>query len=142
MLKELKKEGYLLAVLSDAPRIQAWLRLCSMRIGDMFDAVITYDDTRKRKPNKMPFVLAMKRLGAKPEDCIMIGDSVKRDILTAKRLGMTTVLARYGHGDQRLGSYSRIRDETSRGKADYEVRDIRKLPALMRKITRIKASVS
>ena len=48
-LMELIKKGLKLAVVSDAPRLQAWLRLCQLNLHHFFDVVITYEDTKKRK---------------------------------------------------------------------------------------------
>lgn len=132
VLSELKRDGYLLAVLSDAPRIQAWMRICSLGIHDKFDCVITYDDTKRRKPDKKPFLLALKKLKISSEEAVMVGDSIKRDMTTAKKLGMNTVLARYGHVRNRLGNYGQIKSE--RGKVDYEIKSISQLSKVIRKI--------
>jgi putative hydrolase of the HAD superfamily len=61
----------------------------------MFDVVVTYDDSKEKKPSLKPFNLALKKLRIKPEDVVVIGDSIERDIVPAKRLGAKTVLARY-----------------------------------------------
>jgi phosphoglycolate phosphatase-like HAD superfamily hydrolase len=53
-LNRLLKEGYKLAVVSDAPRFEAWLRLCYLRLHHIFDVVLTYDDTKMRKPSAFP----------------------------------------------------------------------------------------
>lgn len=113
VLMELMKRGIKLAVLSDAPRLQAWLRLCQLNLHNIFDIVITFEDTHKRKPAPEPFRLALERLNVQPEQSIMVGDWAERDIYGAKLLKMRTVFARYG---DRFGT------ETSG--ADYEVDDI------------------
>jgi HAD superfamily hydrolase (TIGR02253 family) len=94
-LNELKKK-YKIAILSDAPRIQVWIRLAAMNIQDKFDIVVTFDDTKTRKPSRKPFLYALKRLGLKPEECLMVGDSLKKDIVPAKKLGFRTAFAKYG----------------------------------------------
>ena len=48
------------------------------------------------KPEPLLYEMAMQRLGAGPEDCIMIGDRPDTDILGARRLGMRTALVRTG----------------------------------------------
>jgi putative hydrolase of the HAD superfamily len=94
-LNELKKK-YKIAILSDAPRIQVWIRLVAMNIQDKFDIVVTFDDTKTRKPNRKPFLYALKKLRLKPEECLMVGDSLKKDIVPAKKLGFRTAFAKYG----------------------------------------------
>src|SRR5881409_4193878 len=49
-LLELVKRGIKLGVVSDAPQPQVWLRLCSLQLQHVFDAVVTFDDTREHKP--------------------------------------------------------------------------------------------
>jgi len=95
-LIELIKMGLKLAVVSDAPTMEAWLRLSYLRLQHMFDAVITYDDSGERKPSPVPFKLALSKLGLRAEECIMLGDWAERDVVGAKAVGMKTVFARYG----------------------------------------------
>ncbi|MEO0084703.1 MAG: HAD-IA family hydrolase [candidate division WOR-3 bacterium] len=115
-LLELLKRGLKLAVISDAPRLQAWLRLCGLNIHNYFDVVITFDDTNKRKPDAEPFIMALKQLNLTAPEVIMVGDWPERDIIGAKPLGMKTVFARYG---DTFG--------TKNSGADYEIDDIYQL---------------
>ena len=95
-LLELAKRGIRLGVVSDAPRLQVWLRLCSLSLQHVFDAVVTFDDTGERKPAAAPFREVLRRLGVEPADALMLGDWAERDVVGAKSLGMRTVFARYG----------------------------------------------
>lgn len=95
VLEHLRKR-YKLAIVSDAPALKAWLRLTEMGIQDYFDFVVTFSDTRKTKPHSLPFELAIKKLGIKPEEILFIGDQPQRDIKGAKAVGMITALAGYG----------------------------------------------
>src|SRR3989338_2663565 len=83
ILANLKKK-YKLAVLSDAPVIQAWTRLVEMGLESCFDAIVTYEDTRKFKPHPRPFKAVLKKLGVKPYEAVMVGDNIIRDIKGAK----------------------------------------------------------
>jgi putative hydrolase of the HAD superfamily len=95
-LLELAKRGIRLGVVSDAPRLQVWLRLCGLGLQHVFDAVVTFDDTGERKPAPAPFREVLRRLGVDPHEALMIGDWAERDVVGAKSLGMKTVFARYG----------------------------------------------
>ncbi len=112
----LKEKGARLGIVSDAPRLKAWMRLTEMGIADFFDVVVTLDDTGKRKPSKMPFSAALKALGIPAEQILFVGDNPGRDIEGAKRAGMRTCLAKYGQ----------IFPDT-KTKADFEIKDIVKL---------------
>jgi putative hydrolase of the HAD superfamily len=95
-LVKLKENGFKLAILSDAPRFKAWMRLTELSIVDFFDVVLTLGDTKQKKPGKIPFRLVLKKLDFKPEEVLMIGDNIKRDITGANSYGIKTVLAKYG----------------------------------------------
>lgn len=95
-LHELIKRGLKLAVVSDAPREGAWLRLCYLKLQHIFDVVVTYEDTLQRKPHPEPFRRVLDRLQLEPAEALMVGDWPERDVIGAKALGMKTVFARYG----------------------------------------------
>jgi putative hydrolase of the HAD superfamily len=95
-LLELSKRGIRLGVVSDAPQAQVWLRLCSLSLQHVFDAVVTFDDTRERKPSPAPFRKVLERLGVDAHEAVMVGDWAERDVVGARSLGMKTVFARYG----------------------------------------------
>jgi len=96
-LQRLKKNGYKLGVLSDAPKIQVWLRLAAMNLHKTFDVVVAFDDTGKRKPDPATFKKVIQGLKVNPERMVMIGDNLERDIEGAKKFGMKTIFARYGN---------------------------------------------
>ncbi len=95
-LIKLKEKGMKLAILSDAPKLKAWIRLAGMGLDDFFDVVVALEDTGRTKPSRLPFRAALKQLKLKPEQCIMVGDRPTRDILGAKKLKMKTAFAKYG----------------------------------------------
>src|ERR1041385_4582367 len=115
-LMELLKRGLLLAVVSDAPGREAWLRLSYLNFHHIFHAVVTFDDTGERKPNPGPFRKALELLNVNPNEALMIGDWAERDIVGAANIGMTTVFARYGD------TFGTVEPH-----ADYEVNDIKEL---------------
>ncbi|MBI5390851.1 TIGR02253 family HAD-type hydrolase [Candidatus Woesearchaeota archaeon] len=116
----LKAQGLKLGVISDAPRLSAWIRLVSMKLADFFDVVITFDDTKQRKPSMLPFKAALEKLNVKPGECLMVGDWVERDIVGAKRIGMKTCYAKYG-----------AMKTVKRSGADYEIDDIKRLSSVV-----------
>ncbi|MDX1622410.1 MAG: HAD-IA family hydrolase [Gemmatimonadota bacterium] len=95
-LMELLKRGLRLAVISDAPRREAWLRLCYLNLHHLFDVVVTFEDTGERKPAPAPFERVLELLEVEPEEAIMVGDWAERDVVGAMQVGMRTAFARYG----------------------------------------------
>lgn len=60
------------------------------RLGVSVNAIITSDVVRYRKPHKLMFKLALRRLGVRPEEAVMIGDD---DVdLGARALGILTII--------------------------------------------------
>lgn len=121
-LIELIKMGLKLAVVSDAPSKEAWLRLSYINFHHLFDVVITYDETRERKPSPVPFNLALKELDLKADECLMIGDWAERDMVGAKAVGMKTVFARYGD------TFDTVNPES-----DYDINSISELIEIVKK---------
>jgi putative hydrolase of the HAD superfamily len=111
-LIELMKRGIRLAVVSDAPREEAWLRLCYLQLHHMFDFVSTFEDVGERKPSPLPFQAALEYFHVEAGEAIMVGDWPERDISGANKLGMTTVFARYGNtfGTEESGAMYDISD--------------------------------
>jgi putative hydrolase of the HAD superfamily len=95
-LMQLLRKGYKLAVLSDAPARQAWLRLAGLNLLHYFDTVITHDDTGEWKPHPAPFRKVLDVLDMQPQEVMMVGDWPDRDIAGARDVGIRTALALYG----------------------------------------------
>ena len=123
VINRLLKDGYKLAVVSDAPRFEAWVRLCYLGLQHTFDLVLTFDDTGHRKPDPQPFQMALERLDVAADRALIIGDWKERDILGGRNAGLYTVYARYG--DQ----YSQFSDknEAEETEPDYVVDDLLEL---------------
>lgn len=116
----LAKRGLKLAVVSDAPRREAWLRLVALGIHYLFDIVVTFEDTGRQKPDPAPFRRALELLDVAPEEALMVGDWAERDVVGARQVGMKTVFARYGDIF-----------ETGDSGADYEIDDIAELLSIV-----------
>ena len=78
-------------VFSNAPRHYVEGVLRAIGIGRWFDAVYTIEDTRFRgKPAAHGFHLLLRKHDLDPHRCAFLDDSLE-NLLTAKRLGMSTV---------------------------------------------------
>lgn len=95
-INQLSKMGLKLGVVSDAPSREAWIRLCTVNLHHIFDAVVTFHDTGFHKPSPEPFKKIVERLNIAPKECIMVGDWPARDVVGASKVGMKTAFAKYG----------------------------------------------
>lgn len=121
-LMALAKLGIKLAVVSDAPSREAWMRIYYLNLYHYFDVVITFDDSQERKPSEKPFKMALDALRLSPAETVMIGDWPERDIVGAKKIGMRTAFARYG---DTFGTKS--------SGADWDLTDIYQLVDIIKK---------
>lgn len=78
------------------------------RVGASVDVLVTSDVVRYRKPHKLLFRLALKRLGVRPEEAVMVGDD---DVdLGARALGILTVIVGdKTHGDLNFKDLGELR---------------------------------
>jgi len=119
-LLALIKKGLKLAVISDAPRQEAWMRLSYLQLQHLFDTVVAFEDSGEHKPSPVPFRMVLDQLGIKPDEALMVGDWPERDIAGASELGIRTVFARYG---DTFG--------TKASGADYDIDDIFELVGIV-----------
>ena len=59
-------------------------------LSSYFDVIITGDDVKNKKPDKEPYMLAMKKLSVECSECIAIEDS-KKGIMSAKAAGIRCI---------------------------------------------------
>ncbi len=121
-LTTLLKSGVKMAIVSDAPKLEVWLRIVGLGMHNFFDCVVTAEDVGARKPAAAPFMKALEFLGTKPAETIMVGDWAERDIAGAKKLGIRTAWAKYG---DTFG--------TKESGAEFELADILELLAIVQR---------
>ena len=116
----LSKWGLKLGVVSDAPSREAWMRICSVNLHHIFDAIVTFHDTGMHKPSPEPFKKISSLLDVPSTNSLMVGDWPERDVIGAKKLGMKTAFAKYGDvfGIQESG-------------ADYDIMDVKEILAIV-----------
>jgi HAD superfamily hydrolase (TIGR02253 family) len=119
-LMQLIRRGVKLAILTDAPSREAWLRLCHIGFHHIFGVAVTFDETGERKPSAKPFLKVLELLEVEPQNALMVGDWPERDIAGASAVGMQTAFARYGNVQQDILH-----------KADFDLNDITDLLSII-----------
>lgn len=69
--------------------------VCDLYFGDLIEAVVGEEPGVRRKPAPDTLLAAMERLGVRPSECAMVGDS-PQDILAAKAAGCLAVGVTWG----------------------------------------------
>ncbi len=93
MINRLKNAGFEL-ILSSNPvfplsAMKTRLKWVNLDESD-FLLVTNYDNSTFCKPNPKYFAEILEKAGKKPDECVVVGNSVKEDILPAKSLGLET----------------------------------------------------
>lgn len=90
VLDELKKD-YRLALLTNGASDIQRDKINGSELGHFFDTIIVSGEIGLGKPNPKLFRMALERLGTAPEESVMIGDSLRRDIAGARAVGIRTI---------------------------------------------------
>lgn len=91
LVLKLRMEGYKIAVASSAnwTKLDKNLSIVGLASSD-FDARISGDDVHKQKPDPEIFLLAARRCGILPANCIVVEDAAS-GVLSGKSAGMTVI---------------------------------------------------
>lgn len=89
VLKELRLEGYKLAVMSDVP---IGKKLQYFGLEGYWDLIMTSEESEYLKPHKAPFQLLAKRLEMNPDEILYVGNSFEYDAVGAKEAGLWAAL--------------------------------------------------
>ena len=103
-------EKYQLAVVIDiwSPK-KMWLNLFEkIGIRKLFSALSFSSDHGMVKPSPKPFELVINQLGVNKEKCLIIGDSVRRDLGGALAVGIDCVLVGGARHENALGCYENL----------------------------------
>jgi len=95
VLVQLKEEGRRLGIVTAKRRATAALAFARIPIEHLFETVVGGDETERHKPDPQPLLLALERLGARPEDAAYVGDA-PFDIKAAKAAGLYSVGVTWG----------------------------------------------
>lgn len=85
-----KEQGYATGVATSSRRADAVHILSALDMLDRLDVVLTHEDVARRKPDPEIYVLAARKLGLSPGECLVIEDA-RRGVQAALRAGMTVV---------------------------------------------------
>ncbi|MDQ3173850.1 MAG: HAD-IA family hydrolase, partial [Acidobacteriota bacterium] len=92
VLDELKRQGLLLAVISNTEDGRLIDSLDASGITDHFDLLIDSHLVAHRKPDAAIFRLALERLELEAHEAAYVGDSYVHDALAARAIGMRGIL--------------------------------------------------
>ena len=92
VLDELKRQGLIIAVISNTEDGRLIESLEAAGIADRFDLLIDSHLVGYRKPDPAIFSLTLERLGLQPDETAYVGDSYAHDALAARAAGLRGIL--------------------------------------------------
>jgi len=129
LIKSLREHGFSLALASSAPTENIQLILKGLDISDCFQSIVWGREVKEGKPSPQGFLLAAKKLGVAPENCVVIEDAVA-GVAAAKRAGMWCLAITKTHPRASLAEADLIVDTLEM----VTVNDLEKLFTLQGKI--------
>ena len=90
ILEKIKK-NYKLVLITNGDSNQQRKKIKKMKLEKYFSEIFISDEVGVSKPKKEIFELACSKVGEKPENCLMIGDSFKLDIEGAQKAGLNAI---------------------------------------------------
>lgn len=96
-LKKLKKQNFKLALVTGSTK-EHTTEVINKYFKNIFDVIVTSSDYKNGKPNKDPYLTAIKKLNAKPSEAIVIEDSPmgikSANSANIKSIGITTTVTK------------------------------------------------
>lgn len=96
-LNLVKENNMRVGIVSDLVAHVQIKKLKKLGLSKYVDFIVTSEEAGKEKPHPSIFLLALKKANCLPEETVMVGDSVEKDIQGAKHLGMSSVLFSSGY---------------------------------------------
>ena len=90
-VSQLKEKGYKQCIVTSRTTESTLRYLDLFNKQDLFDGMVTCDDTDRHKPEPEPILLGLEKMESAPEEAIMIGDGVF-DIKCANNAGVKSAL--------------------------------------------------
>lgn len=98
-LDELKKRGFILTIASSRSKASLTDYITKFNLTDTISYVLGADDVKEGKPNPEAVNRTLKEFGIKPENAIVVGDTIF-DVQMGKNAGAMTCGVTYGNGSR------------------------------------------
>jgi HAD superfamily hydrolase (TIGR01509 family) len=115
-LRDVRSRDLHLGLISDIDDEYLYDQMRLFDIDRVFDSITTSDAVGVGKPNPKIFQIALDAAGVKGEESIYVGDSIRRDVMGSKAMGMVAVW---------------FRSEGECPEADYTIRSLVELTPIL-----------
>lgn len=87
-LNALKAQGYVLGIGTDMTIEYQLKKLEQLQMLPLIDFIVCSEEANVEKPHEKMFRLCAAKAGVSPEECLFVGDSLKKDVLGPRNIGM------------------------------------------------------
>lgn len=120
-LEKLKKEGYKLALLSNTESLLSPTIEKKLELKKYFDLVVMSYETGAIKPDPRVFDFVLKKMKIPASESLMVGDSLRSDIIGSKGVGMHNCLI------NRIGKVL----DSANATPDFEVKSLKEISRVL-----------
>ncbi len=99
-LRRFAEAGIAMSVVTNKPRFFTMMLLERLEVDAFFKGVIAGDDGIRRKPHADMLLAACERMGSRPAESLMLGDS-DNDVIAARAAGCPVWCVPYGYNEGR-----------------------------------------
>lgn len=92
VLLELKKKRVKIGICTDLTTFIQLKKIRRLGLSSVVDAVVTSEECGEEKPSRKMFDMVLNKLNVLPQETVVVGDSLEKDILGAKNVGMKAIL--------------------------------------------------
>jgi putative hydrolase of the HAD superfamily len=98
--------GKRLGILTNGPSDLQRTKIDTSGLGPSFNPVLISTELGIGKPDPRIFEFALERMGVEPRECVMVGDSLERDVQAASTVGIPAVLLKRSNPDDMTSRYA------------------------------------
>ncbi len=130
LLRELKSKGIKTGIVTSGLPSRQMKKIRLLGLEKIVDFVIVHD-AEKGTSKENCFVQALRKLSAKPQEAVSVGDRVFSEIKISNRLGTHTVQMLHGR-------FKDTKPKSDMEEADYKIKKLSELPGIIQKIENAK----
>ena len=101
VMDQLKKRGIVIGIITDLTAHIQYRKIAKLGLQDYIDHIVTSEEAGIEKPGRRIFELMLQKMELQPEEVLMVGDNIKKDIIGARDVGMHGILFERNEKDMR-----------------------------------------
>jgi putative hydrolase of the HAD superfamily len=124
IINYLSGKDYKLGIITDGYQITQKRKIDKLNLRDKFDCIVITDELGSKywKPHKLPYQKCLNKLKLNFNEVIYVGDNLKKDFITANKLGIKTVQI-----VRKDGIYNKSNNLSDEYQADHKIDNLNEI---------------